>query len=203
MSREKALRRFYCPADALEIEAREENQTPRLRGYAAVFNQTVDLGPFTESIAPGAFRESIERQDDVRALFNHDPSHVLGRTRNKTLSLSEDSHGLTVEIQPPDTQLGRDITAMIERGDISQMSIGFYIEEEEIKREKDTKTHFIITKVRLFDVSPVTFPAYEQTEIEVQRQLRDRLSQIQEIENEQAQAEAELRARELEIERLK
>lgn len=147
---------------------REDGQLPEIEGYAAIFNSTTDLGPFTESVAPGAFRASLERKDDVRALFNHDANLILGRTSSGTLSLAEDDRGLKVRITPPDTSLGRDLLTSIARGDVSQMSFGFYIEAEEMNNEKDRKKpHFTITEARLFDVSPVTFPAYEATEVSV------------------------------------
>ncbi len=166
-----------------------------LSGYAAVFNSTSDLGWFTESIAQGAFVDSIARGDDVRALFNHNPNFVLGRTKSKTLTLKEDEKGLFCEIVPPDTQVGRDLVALIERGDISQMSFGFYIDEEEVRHEPGKPTHFTITRATLFDVSPVTFPAYEDTEIEVQRHIRSRTEQRENI----AKAAFDFRKREIEL----
>lgn len=151
---------------------RSEGDPPKIEGYAAVFNRETDLGWFAEKVAPGAFRDSITRGDDVRALFNHDPSLILGRTKAGTLELLEDDFGLFCRITPPDTQLGRDLTQSIERGDISQMSFGFTIDEEtQVKRDGD-KTLYVLNKVSLFDVSPVTFPAYEDTKVSIQRQER-------------------------------
>lgn len=157
---------------------REEGATPTITGYAAVFNSITDLGYFTESIANGAFKESIDRGDDVRALFNHDPNLIIGRTKANTLTLSEDNKGLFCKITPPDTQLGRDLIISIERGDISQMSFGFYVDEELSYYQDNSKPHFTITKASLFDVSPVTFPAYEATEVEIQRHIRSRMDFI-------------------------
>jgi uncharacterized protein len=176
---------------------REEGSLPKLRGHAALFNVEVDFGYFREMVAPGAFKNSIESGDDVRALFNHDPNLILGRNKAGTLRLSEDEKGLLSEIDPPDTQLGRDIVVSIERGDISQMSFGFYITSEEVVRREGESTLYIIKEARLFDVSPVTYPAYESTDVEVQRHVRERLSESEA----QARAEFEFRKRNLRISR--
>lgn len=176
--RKKQHRRYLLNPDCLpkivrktEIvtrngEEKEETSEEVLEGYAAVFNSVTDLGPFTEEISEGAFRESISRGDDVRMLFNHDSNYPFGRTTNGSLRLSEDKTGLKIWNKPAKTQLGQDMLELIRRGDVSQMSIGFYIEEElsDFTREKP---HFTIQKIRLVDVSPVTFPAYEATSIQV------------------------------------
>ena len=121
--------------------------------------------PFKEKVRKGAFAESIGR-DDIRALFNHDPNYVLGRNRAGTLELVEDNVGLRVRITPPDTSWARDITTSIRRGDISQMSIGFVVEDDEWSSKDGIDTREL-KKVRLFDVSPVTFPAYTATDVGV------------------------------------
>ncbi len=143
-----------------------EKEKRKMVGHAAVFGQSTDIGGwFREQVEPGAFKSSIKK-DDVRALFNHDPNFVLGRNTAGTLTMSEDETGLKVSIDPPDTQLARDLAISIARGDINQMSFSFQVLEEEWKmgekKELDLRT---IKKVRLFDVSPVTFPAYEGTDI--------------------------------------
>lgn len=154
--------------DEMRIEAREDG-AQRIIGHAAMFNAlSEDLGGFREQIAPGAFEEAIET-DDIRALFNHDPNHVLGRNRAKTLILSEDQRGLAIEIIPPDTQLARDLMTSMQRGDITQMSFGFSVRPNGENWAKDDEGRHIrtLTKVRLFDVSPVTYPAYPQTDVAV------------------------------------
>lgn len=137
-----------------------------MTGHAAVFNTLTDLGwGIREKVAPGAFAESIGK-DDVRALFNHDPNYVLGRNTSGTLRMYEDEKGLAVEIDPPDTQFARDLTVSMERGDITQMSFAFQVVKQswEEKEGYDLRT---LEKVKLWDVSPVTYPAYTQTDIAV------------------------------------
>lgn len=145
----------------------EDGKAKRLVGHAAVFDVTADLRWFVEKVARGAFTETI-KSDDVRALFNHDPNFVLGRNTAGTLRMKEDEKGLAIEIDMPDTQLARDLIVSINRGDISQMSFGFEVLEEiwEHSKEKDAgPTVRTLKKVRLWDVSPVTFPAYVDTDI--------------------------------------
>ena len=152
-----------------EIRINESDSGICLEGHAAVFDSWSEtLGgifPFKEKVRKGAFAESIGR-DDIRALFNHDPNYVLGRNRAGTLELVEDDVGLRVRITPPDTSWARDITTSIRRGDISQMSIGFVVEDDEWSSKDGIDTREL-KKVRLFDVSPVTFPAYTATDVGV------------------------------------
>jgi HK97 family phage prohead protease len=164
--------------DGLRVETREDGKR-KIRGHAAVFNRlSEDLGGFREQISPGAFATAIV-EDDVRALFNHDPNFVLGRNRSGTLTMSEDPDGLAVEIDPPDTQWARDLQVSIDRGDISQMSFGFRVDKGGQSWAKtDQGSIRTITKARLFDVSPVTFPAYPQTDVAV-RELRDWMQSTQ------------------------
>ena len=152
-----------------EIRINESDGGTCIEGHAAVFDSWSEtLGgifPFKEKVRKGAFEESIGR-DDIRALFNHDPNYVLGRNRAGTLELVEDDVGLRVRITPPDTSWARDITTSIRRGDISQMSIGFVVEDDEWSSKDGIDTREL-KKVRLFDVSPVTFPAYTATDVGV------------------------------------
>ncbi|QEX18506.1 Prophage pi2 protein 32 [Hypericibacter terrae] len=179
MSIEEIERRFFV-AEELEVEKRADGK-PVLRGHAAVFNKlSENLGGFREQVAPGAFLETIQK-DDIRALFNHDPNFVLGRNRSKTLTLSEDARGLAIEIEMPDTQTIRDlVVAPIQRRDVSQMSFGFAVRAGGQDWGDDGKGNMIRTlkQVRLFDVSPVTFPAYPQTDIAV-RSLTEWKAELQ------------------------
>lgn len=196
---ERQFYRIRRPVEDFRVEKREGTDLPVLVGHAAVFNTKIDFGWFTEEIAPGAFTDTLARKDDVRALFNHDPNQLLGRTKSGTLELEEDDKGLFSRISPPDTQLGRDIVTLIGRGDISQMSFGFWIDKEEITQEKGKPWHSVITRVTLFDVSPVTYPAYETTDIDIERCVRSRSERLRAAINDAARAEWEYRNRELEI----
>lgn len=196
MDKQKQIR--LTDNEAGEIRADSTDEKLYFVGYASVFNRVTDLGYFVESVHPDAFNMALSRQDDVRALFNHDPNLILGRSTSGTLSLSVDEKGLKSKIEMPDTTLGRDLKVHIERGDISQMSFGFYIEKEEKRGMVDGKPWFEIQQVRLFDVSPVTFPAYEQTSIEVQRSIDLRGREIRASED-RLRAEMNLRARKINL----
>lgn len=147
----------------LTVETRDD-KPPKIKGHAAVFDVIAGDGWFREKVAPGAFTESL-KIDDIRALWNHDTNIVLGRNRANTLKLWEDAEGLSVEITPPDTQLVRDMLESIARGDVSQMSFGFQVLRQTWVEEEDEKDLRIIDKVKLWEVSPVTFPFYEDTDV--------------------------------------
>ncbi len=159
----------YRTLPMTELRAEESDGKKVICGHAAVFDSWSEtLGgffPFKEKVRAGAFQSSIEK-DDIRALFNHDANHVLGRNRAGTLELDEDEKGLFVRIMPPDTQWARDLQISIARGDITQMSFGFIVEKDEWSTADGIDTRELIA-VRLFDVSPVTFPAYTQTDVGV------------------------------------
>lgn len=134
-----------------------------IHGYAAVFNSmSEDLGGFREIIAPGAFSDTLDA--DVRALWNHDANHVLGRTKSGTLRLYEDQRGLRVEIDAPEAA-GWILDSM-RRGDVDQMSFGFRTRDDQWEM-KDGYPLRTLRKVDLFDVSVVTFPAYPETDAAV------------------------------------
>ena len=161
----------------VRLEIRQSKSEPaKIVGHAAVFNQwSENLGGFKEKIAPGAFAKSI-KSDDVRALFNHNPDFVLGRTASKTLRLSEDGQGLAMECDPPDTQMARDVMELIRRGDISQMSFGFKTISDQWTRGADGQPdERTLIEAQLYDVSPVTYPAYPQTDVNC-RALEDILA---------------------------
>lgn len=152
--------------DGLKIE-RRDGEPSKIVGHAAVFNSlSEDLGGFRETILPGAFADAIGR-DDVRALINHDSNLILGRNRAGTLTLSEDERGLLVEITPPDTSYARDLMVSMERGDINQMSFGFSVAPGGASWGETTDGVYVrtLSKCNLFDVSPVTYPAYTQTDV--------------------------------------
>lgn len=181
-----------------EIRVSESENGAVIEGHAAVFNSWSEtLGgifPFKEKVRKGAFNESIGR-DDIRALFNHDPNYVLGRNRAGTLELVEDDVGLRVRITPPDTSWARDIVTSIRRGDISQMSIGFVVEEDKWSTEDGIDTREL-RKVKLFDVSPVTFPAYTATDVGVRAMQEYDGYKAEQRSREQAEQESAKRAKE-------
>lgn len=147
----------------------EQGESNVIEGYAAVFNSPTDIGGwFTEVIAPGAFSKAIAENGDIRALFNHDWNNVLGRTKSGTLHLSEDNRGLKFEVDLPNTSVARDLAESLKRGDISQCSFGFIptVEEWDYSIEPVKRT---ITEVELFEVSVVSIPAYEDTEVSLVR----------------------------------
>lgn len=151
--------------DVTELRTATEDDVRKIVGHAAVFDMEGDGGWFREKIAPGAFTETIA-QDDIRALFNHDPNYILGRNRAGTLKLREDDRGLWIEIIPPDTQVARDLMVSIDRGDITQQSFGFVtLADSWQKGENGGPDLRTLLKVRLYDVSPVTFPFYSQTDV--------------------------------------
>lgn len=133
-----------------------------LRGYAAVYNQpTTRQRDYrgTESISRGAFDGLLEA--DVLALRDHDPTKILGRTASGTLTLSSDAHGLGFRLDLPDTELGRDTATLVARGDLRGMSFGAVVGA--VERTKGGVTHRSFK--RLVDVSIVSVPAYEGTEV--------------------------------------
>lgn len=175
----------------LTVELRE-GKPALIRGHAAVFNSlSEDLGGFREQIVPGAFKDAIAK-DDIRALFNHDANFVLGRKASGTLRLSEDARGLAIEIDAPETPTIRDlVVAPIARGDVSQMSFGFSVRPGGQDWAKDDEGRVVRTlkSVRLFDVSPVTFPAYPATDVAV-REMRAWTDGVDQAARASAEAEA-------------
>lgn len=160
------IERRVFDASELRVERRGEGDAPTIVGYAALFDTlSENLGGFREKIDRGAFAKSL--QGDVRALINHDANLVLGRTNAGTLRLTEDERGLSIEIDPPDTTFAKDLMTTIERGDISQQSFGFRTIKdawETVEEGPDIRT---LVEVELFDIGPVTFPAYPDTAVAV------------------------------------
>lgn len=163
----------------IELRAADSEATAKtVFGYAAKFDtMSNNLGSenvqFFEIIKPGAFDDVLN--DDVRALFNHEPDLILARSKagQGTLKIGVDAVGLWYEFEAPDTQAGRDLLVSLERGDIDQSSFSFTVSKDgqswEQKQDGDGPVIYTrtITKVsRLYDVSPVTYPAYEETEVD-------------------------------------
>jgi HK97 family phage prohead protease len=143
-----------------EIRALDETGM-RFSGYAAVFNEpSQDLGGFVEYIKPGAFARSLNTRNRMMLLWNHDTSAPLASTRNGSLSLREDARGLFVEATLPDTNLGRDIAELVRSGTIDAMSFGFKVQKDSWNDAGNVRT---LEDVSLFEISLVSYPAYEST----------------------------------------
>lgn len=170
----------YIPME--QMATREDGDDLYIEGYFAVFGSNYELWPgATESIAPGAFDASIS--DDVRALYNHNSDIVLGRTSAGTMEIKQDSRGLwgRVKINRSDTD-AMNAYARIQRGDITGCSFGFDIASQEVDYRDDGTVHWTITSVDpLYEISPCTFPAYQDTTVsarkkdleEIQRKQRE------------------------------
>jgi len=172
----KIERRTYVVQD---VEARQaEDGVMRLSGYAAVFNDASVPLPFKERIAPGAFRKTLSEMPDVRLLINHE-GLPLARTKNGTLTLTEDDRGLRFDAQLADTQEARDIYTLVQRGDVDQMSFAFRVIRQNWSKDKTERT---LTEVSLADgdVSVVTYPAYPTTSVEARQKLNEALQALRE-----------------------
>lgn len=146
-------------------EASDGSEDLHIAGYFAVFDGIYDMGhQMSESIDPHAFDDAIS--GDVRFLIDHDTRLVLGRTSAHTGELRIDSHGLygDVTINPKD-QDAMNLYARVQRGDVNQCSFGFDILDEDTEIREDGSIHWTIKKVKLYEVSVCTFPAYETTEV--------------------------------------
>lgn len=166
---------FASPA--IKKRSEGDSSLPQITGYAAVFYNAGEPGTeyrlwddMVERIRPGAFDRAV-KEDDVRALFNHDANKVLGRNKSGTLRLSVDARGLKYEIDPPETETAKELLAGLSRGDISGSSFTFIptkVVWEEVRALDGGGSTYVrwIEDVALFDVGPVTFPAYEATDSE-------------------------------------
>jgi uncharacterized protein len=142
-----------------ELRARER----RLEGYAAKFGVEARIGDFIETISSGAFKSSLAANPDILALVDHDRSRVLARTRSGTLKLNEDSQGLSFDLSLPETQNGRDVLALAERGDLGGMSFAFTVDKN---GERWTGNRRELRSVNLVEISVVSaWPAYEGTTV--------------------------------------
>lgn len=160
---------------ASKFETREEGNELKIEGYFAVFNSNYQIfDDLSESVAPGAFDDTLG--DDIRALINHDSSLVLGRNTAHTLDLRQDGHGLwgSITINPND-QDAMNLYARVQRGDVDQCSFGFDILSEDYDVREDGSVHWTIKKVRLYEVSVCTFPAYEETNVKARSAQRDEI----------------------------
>jgi HK97 family phage prohead protease len=164
-----SLEQRFATIEGLEVRAKGEKPATIL-GHAALFDtKSVYMMGFRETIEKGAFAESLT--GDIRALWQHDTARVLGRTKAGTLRLWEDDQGLAFELNPPDTQDGRDAVTLIERGDVDQMSFGFNVPSggDSWSEDEDGIPLRSLRAVSLMEISPVTWAAYPQTGVGVMR----------------------------------
>jgi uncharacterized protein len=179
------IERRSIPVVELRADEPGEGEAPKITGYASVFNKLSEpiMGLFRERVEPGAFAPVLSRNPDVRALFNHSPDYVLGRSKAGTLRMEEDQKGLKVEIDPPDTQFARDLMVSIRRGDISGMSIGFTVKSDQWdgldSEGKKLPTRTVLEFGDLYDVSVVTNPAFPATTVSA-RSLVDGMTALAE-----------------------
>jgi uncharacterized protein len=164
-------RRFLSSSQVRAIAPTHYSSSPgTLVGVAARHDVlSSDLGGFKERIANGAFHRSLNNGDDVRCNFNHDPNYILGRVKNGTLRLRSDAIGLHDECDVPDTSYARDLLASVRRGDVTDQSFAFTVEDEDWGEEDDPEDRGARIKVRtlrsvkLIDTAFVVWPAYPGT----------------------------------------
>lgn len=158
-----------------KFRAAEEGGEKYIEGYFAVFGGVYELWPgATESIAETAFDGALT--DDIRALIDHETRLVLGRNKAGTLELKVDGRGLwgRAKINPSD-QDAMNLYARVERGDVDQCSFGFDILEEATDWREDGSVHWTIKRIKLYEVSVVTFPAYEDTSVAARKKDYDQI----------------------------
>lgn len=167
----KIERRDYFCASSLSLETRED-AAPEIVGLASVFYDGTErteyevMPGFRERIMPSAFDEALSRPDDVRGLFNHEPTNLLGRTSSGTMRLEKAPEGLRYRIQPGETQVSRDVMEHIRRGDVTGSSFAFFVTRSTWIESGDVDIRQI-DSVELWDVGPVTYPAYSATSVGV------------------------------------
>lgn len=143
-----------------EVELRKAGGKTFIEGYAAVFDtRSQNLGGFVEVVMRSAFTKTV-KEADVRALYNHDPNFVLGRSKAGTLDLSVDTRGLHYRVHSPETSFARDLAISLERGDVDQSSFAFFKIDDKWDLTEDEFPQRSLLEVGLVDVSPVTYPAY-------------------------------------------
>jgi HK97 family phage prohead protease len=170
----KPIELRYLPTAAAQFEFRESVASggATITGYASLFAPSrTDMGSFQEVVAPTAFDAALNGNADVRCLWNHNPDHVLGRTKSGTLRLSKDSRGLLYEAELPNTTLASDLAESMRRGDVDQSSYGFFVTDESWEMDDNGVIVRTLLSVSLFDVSPVTYPANPNTVSKVRAQF--------------------------------
>ncbi|HEY1603860.1 MAG TPA: HK97 family phage prohead protease [Pirellulales bacterium] len=163
-----------------------EGDKQKIRGYGSVFYDGTPeteyqlWDNYCERIMPGCFDRAL-REDDCRGLFNHDPSLILGRTAAGTMRLSVDARGLAYEIDPAETTIAQDCLQHLARQDVTGSSFSFTVDDEDLRREtRDGQDMWIceVRSVHLYDVGPVTFPAYTATTAEARSDVDGRVQRF-------------------------
>lgn len=194
MEKNKELRHF-----TVELRAAENGEeSRRVEGYAAVFNSWTNIGTwFREMIAPGSVGPALQRSD-IRALFNHDPNHLLARTSSGTLEVREDDKGMYFEFDMPESR--QDLYELIKRGDLNQCSFAFTVAREEWRYNKDEdKEERVIQEFdTIYDVGPVTYPAYESTSISAR--CKEKLDELKQERSKDDDLEYKVYSEQLELE---
>jgi len=153
-----------------EIRAAGTEAKPRISGYAARFNIKTQLQPgLREVIRPGAFRNTVARQDDCYACFNHDPQMILARVRAGSLRLKEDDNGLWFDADiDPGVSYAQDLYRNIQNGTISECSFGFYAKADNFVEDDEDESELLreLRECQVFDVSPVVEPQYQGTSVD-------------------------------------
>jgi hypothetical protein len=176
--------------ESVEIRKADDGKTT-IAGYAVVFEKLSQpiMGMFREKVRAGAFAGAL-KQNNIRALWNHNSDYVLGSTKAGTLRLSEDEKGLRFEIDAPDTQAGRDALTTIGRGDVDGMSFGFNVRKQEWDESDPKNVVRTLVDVDLREVSPTPFPAYTQSKVSVrsvQDDFADHAAELKAAQERQAQ----------------
>ena len=149
----------------IETRAEEtEDGNQIISGHASMYDtRSENLGGFYEYIEAGAFTPELIAKSDTRALINHDQNLILGRTTSGTLRLNADEKGLRYEFDVPQTSYGKDLVVSMQRGDITQSSFAFTVADDDWTTDEAGNNIRTIKKIeRLYDVSPVTYPAYPE-----------------------------------------
>jgi HK97 family phage prohead protease len=163
----------FFPSVELRAYMSEDEDKMLLEGYAIVFNsESRDLGGFTEVVKENALDNALNRNSDVLALYGHDYANVLGRQSAGTLKLDKDEKGIKFMLDLPNTQLGRDVYTLVERGDLKGNSFGFTVEKDSWNKVGEKVIRTIEQVKELFEISIVSLPAYEATEL-VKRSYED------------------------------
>lgn len=162
---ETSAERLRFAVELRAIGGGDDKEPRKIVGKPAVFNVlSQDLGGFRERILSGAFTKTLQ-ESNVKSLWNHDPNYVFGSRKAGTLDIRETEFGLEFEAVPPDTTWSRDFLTSIERGDVDQMSFMFRTVKDRWILDENDEVIRELVEVQLFEVSPVTFPAYPQTSV--------------------------------------